>query len=185
MYAEEYAGEEEYESFLKHLIVVLWAGGYPHEIICFMLRHLLIDESENDHWSPFKIEKELSSIPLSELIKAVKNQYTCQSKLPFEVIDSAFFKIELLMRVKLYDIIKPADKNARNRWKEFLHMNVGETTLKHYFGSDPIQSINYWTFSVKRRLLRFFFEGKWKDRSVVDLSIYLKAMWFQELERDI
>jgi len=27
MYAEEYAGEEEYESFLKHLIVVLWAGG--------------------------------------------------------------------------------------------------------------------------------------------------------------
>lgn len=173
---------EDQELAIKSFIIALWAGGYPHEIICFLLRHLIVDDSEDNHLDSSKIEKKLSSIPLKKLIRTIKNKLISQSKLPSDIIDSAFFKIEFLMDVKLAYIIKPADKSAKNRWKKILHKMVGETTLQDYFGSNPEQNINYWAYSVKKRIIRAFFEGGWKDRSLKDLCIYLKRLWFHELE---
>jgi len=64
-----------FEQYTKLLIIILWKGGYPHEIIAFILSRCCEHFSNSKtNWSPKQIVSQFSLVPFICLCDALENE---------------------------------------------------------------------------------------------------------------
>ena len=68
------------------------------------------------------------------------------------------------MYMKVEEVIKPFDREARKRWSRLLKRFVGETVLHDYFGKSPVDNVSDWSYRVLVRVRRFIVEGDWLEK---------------------
>ena len=169
---------DEFENYTKLLMVTLWEGGYPHEIIaclfnkCFSETSEVMDDEEDlkellerKMWPPRIVVAELSDIPLGDLCKKLKEDYVAASILPEGMASDCFKLLEVKSQKKLREIINPFERNARKRWIEILEKSVGETLLRDYYGESPEDNIADWSYRVLKKVKKVFVENNWMERS--------------------
>ena len=172
---------DEFEAYTKILIITLWKGGYPHEILCCMFNKCLSEWAEETDeeaelnepkiidWTPRKIVIELSDTSLSKLCTSLEKDYISLSALPEELVSACFRLLYQRMYMKVDKIINPFDRVARKRWSKILNHFVGETALCDYFGKSPEDNISDWSHRVLRTVRQFMVEGDWLERPLEEL----------------
>lgn len=172
---------DEFEAYTKILMITLWKGGYPHEILCCMFNKCLsewaeetdekaqLDEPKIIDWTPRRIVRELSDTSLSKLCTTLEKDYISLSVLPEELVSACFGLLYRRMYMKVHEIIKPSDHNAQERWSKILNRLVGETALCDYFGKSPEDNISDWSYRVLRTVRQFMVEGDWLERPLEEL----------------
>ena len=71
--------------------------------------------------------------------------------------------------MKVREIIKPADRNARKRCVKILDKLVGETALRGYYGETSEDNIADWSYRVLQRVKKFIVENNWLERPLEEL----------------
>jgi hypothetical protein len=174
-------GPDEFEAYTKILMITLWKGSYPHEILCCMFNKCLsewaedtdektqLDEPKIIDWTPRRIVRELSDTSLSKLCTTLEKDYISLSALPEELVSACFRLLYRQMNIKVGEIIKPSDHNAQERWSRILNRLVGETKLCDYFGGNPEDNISDWSHRVLRTVRQFMVEEDWLERPLEEL----------------
>ncbi len=164
---------DEFELHMKLLIVALWRGGYPHEIMVFMFNKLFERDASTENgdqgvgrsgkkaWPPRRIVREKSDRQLWHLCRDLEREFLFESNLPGEVVSACFQLLYRNMLSPLDKIIKPEDQTARRRWKGVLGRFVAETTLRDYYGKKPEADISNWSYKVLRRVRSVIVDEGW------------------------
>ncbi len=172
--------EEELEIHIKLLILTLWKGGYPHEILSFLFNHCIDGKTgeANDgtapgrkvFWTPRGIVEELSEIPLARLCGILESEYIDRSGLPEPLINVCFTRfIHSKMIREVHGIIKSKDRAARKRWAGILNNLSGETVLADYFGKNPAAGVSDWIYKVRQNVRATIEKDDWLARPLEDL----------------
>lgn len=168
---------DEFEIRTKLLIIVLWKGGYPHEIATSIFSTCFEEDEEGESqkthqkvtWPPRRIVKDLSEVLLSQLCKKLKEDYISASSLPAELVSNCFQLLDKKMRKRVREVINPNDHGAWKRWSNILENLVGETILRDYYGRTPEDNVADWSYRVFRRVRRYLMEKNWLERPFEDL----------------
>jgi len=154
------------EQYFKLLVTTLWKGGYPHEIISFLLYKLHQDDpGHGSIWSPKRIVRDLSHLKLIQLCDIIEQEYP----LPKDLAESIFYIIRNRMLNKLEDIIKPRDTSAKKRLQPILKLPVSVTRLKDYFQKIPDANISDWSYKVQKNVREVMTSEGWIERSYEEL----------------
>lgn len=171
----------QFEMYTKLLLITLWRGGYPHEIVCCMFNKCFdtweqrIDEDTEPEnpvgrvWSPKRIVGELSDVPLEKSSALLEMEYITCSSLPEDLVSDCFRILGRQMQKRVVDLLKPMDRDARKRWPEILDCIVGKTRLDDYFGHHPEDNVSDWTYRVARRVKRAIMQEQWLERPIEQL----------------
>ena len=152
--------------YLQLLIITLWKGGYPHEILSCLCEKL--------DWKPKMIVKQLADIQLFELYDMIIETYSITSDLPKDVLYVLFESILMPKLLKIVKhILKPKDQQAKVRWKNILFLPVGNTCLNDYFTKDPENNISNWTSNAHKNVKRALEKDQWLKRPYEDLLLSL------------
>lgn len=174
---------DEFEIYTKLLIITLWKGGYPHEIVtsvfskCFVETLKVRDNEEGESqktqekviWPPRRIVKDLSEVSLFQLSKKLEEDYISASSLPGELVSDCFQLLNKEMRKKVHEVINPNNHGAWKRWSNILENLVGETTLQDYYSKRPEDNIADWSYRVFRRVGKYVTDKNWLQRPFEDL----------------
>jgi len=174
-------GTDQFEQYTKILIITLWRGGYPHEILCCMFNKCFggyhdnasepnkVDGQEQLFWSPRKIVNELSNISLAALSERLELEYITFSLLPEDLVNACFRILGIKMHKKVVEIIKPMDRDVRKRWSRILESLVGKTVLSDYLSGHPEDNVSDWSYRVARKVNRVLIQEKWLERPIEQL----------------
>ena len=122
--SKDHPPPDEFEKYTKLLIITLWKGGYPHEIIVCIFNKCFSnvveastaneegpqDVRERRLWPPKRIMGELSDVSLIELYEKLKQDYIADSAHPKELVNDCFHLLGVKMGKKVSDTINPFDK---------------------------------------------------------------------------
>lgn len=174
--------EEQLEIHIKVLILTLWKGGYPHEVLSFLFNNCIgrgihepmVDsgslEPNGTFWTPRKIAGELSEIPLARLCGILEERYLAESNLPESLVNVCFTRfLHSKVVEKVDDLIKFKDRSARRRWAGILDQLSGETVMADYFGRNPNASISDWIYKVRQNIRTTIQKEDWLNRPLDDL----------------
>ena len=181
--SKDHPPPDEFEKYTKLLIITLWKGGYPHEIIvcifnkCFSeVVEAAVENEEGPQdvrerrlWPPKRIVGELSDVSLIELYEKLKQDYIADSALPKELVNDCFHLLGVKMGKKVSETINPFDKNARKRWARISDKLVSKTTFRDYYGENPEDNIADWSYRVLQRVKKFIVENNWFERPIEEL----------------
>ncbi len=138
--------DECLERYSRFLEITFSQGGPPHQLITFGFNKLI------SNWGPQEIVKELSSVPLQELIEKLISNYGEESELPAYIVKDCFKPLKDKMDKKVRETLE--DEVSRNTYIRITEDKVGKTVLKNYYGKDPEHSISDWSDKVMKRIRR-------------------------------
>ena len=166
-----------FEEYSKYLFLQLSKGGYPHEIICFLLKQNGFGLSNRDiiailcdkRFTLYDIAAFLAvnyqpSILIDECFVSILD-----TELWNRVVVLCFRNLEIALNYKVGDMIKSKDSTARRRWHSILQQKVGETRFDDYFGKDPSHDISNWVANVVRNLTKWINREDFATLSFDDL----------------
>ncbi len=168
---------------IKMLLILLAKGGYPHEILVFLLtKGFYVDDfAERDpEKGEFKIQpkfivENLADTYLWELTILVLDRFQQNTRVfPPELLGACFMKFCARLEKKVSDIAR-ATGSAPKRWKAFAHRPVAKTCLRDYFGTNPPANIADWSHRVQKRMREIMVEDGWIDRSTDDIFAWLES----------
>ncbi len=172
---------DQFEIYTKILLITLWKGGYPHEIVCCMFNKCFngwdhgMDQTTGSGdaggsaWSPQKIVKELSDLPLEQSCARLEMEYVTFSALPENLVNDCFRILARQMFKRVEEIIKPMDREVRKRWEPILECVVGTTRLSDYFGNHPENNVSDWSYRVARRVKTALVRENWLEKPIEHL----------------
>ena len=171
-----------FEHFMKMLILTLWKGGYPHEIISLLYTKGFFTgyssdphESTADGSNPRSgvanhVIREKSEIPLIILYEDLADHYSSQFDIYSETVETCFARLLFIrMYNKVGEAIKPSDRSAKARWTTILGKLVGLTVLRDYFDRDPEHNLDIWAGRVRKRVRDLMIEEDWFNRPLESL----------------
>lgn len=187
--------EDRFEAYTRLLITTLWLGGYPHEILCYLLVNIIERPfgpmqdrtSGGGTWTPAEIISELSNVPLRTVCADVREDYQLSTDLDAEIVQSWFLRIELDMNRRVHHIIKSKDQSACKRWIKILDRLVGSTTLRHYLSDETEhrpQQIRGWVHRVSRNIQTFLVKEGWKNVPLGRFCEEVKQRWIEDVVSD-
>jgi len=167
-----------FENNLKIFIIILWKGGYPHEILSFLLSKAFQESTDSSiKWPPKRIVEQASNALFIELCDAIENDcnFLKQSKnfvgsFNFEDTVAVCFNIlRCKLGKKLSSIIKQKDYKTQKRLKDILELPIGLTCFNHYYSQNPENNIADWTYNVKKNITNVIIEERWLERPYNEL----------------